>query len=344
MESTALADPPSVTALLKPGFTALSNGLIDSGLLAKLTRIELALFLVLCRFSTGFLRLQATIGEQKLCELTGASPASLYEAKKGLVGHGLITISHTKTGRCLYQLAKWLQPILTRGEAIEPPIKPVWAKTLHSAGVDPSTQLESYKEFKEIQNQHIAQPQPLSTDDELLQSDIKHLAAVPASKPVDASLGLLVSRLRHLGVNEFMAHKLAKSASEKVIENALERVKTIQTTNPAGYLVSEISRGGYQEKPDPNKAQREFHREIHEKRQKERELTAQANQAAELRAEQLMQLYRDLPSVRQTELTEQVRQQAQSEGFTRIPGWGEGHPAWRGLLIEALSKVTISSG
>lgn len=342
MESTALADPP-VTALLKPGFTALSNGLIDSGLLAQLTRTELALFLVLCRFSTGFLRLQASIGEQKLLELTGASQTSLYEAKRSLVQRGLITISHTRTGRCLYQLVKTLQPVLTKGEAAEPPGKPTWSKHPRLEVANPSAQPESYKEFKEIQDQHIAQPQPKRTDDDFLQSEIKHSGNGAPSKPVDASLGLLVSQLMHLGVNEFMAHKLAKNAPGEIIEKALERVKTIQTTNPAGYLVSEISRGGYQEKPDPNKAQREFHREIHVKRQKERELTEQANQVAQTRTEQLMQSYRDLPTSRQTELTEQVRQQAQLEGFTKLPGWSEEHPAWRGLLIETLSKVLISS-
>lgn len=324
VNSPALADPP-ITAILKPGFTALSNALIDSGLLAQLKPTEVNLFLVLARFSTGFLRLQAVIGEQKLLELTGASQSSLYEAKKGLVQRGLITISHTRTGRCLYQLGKLFQPLLTPGEQPEAVAKPVWSKPSGQLEANPSEQPESYKEFKEIQIQHHPVPAaPNPNDDDLLGSEVRG----------GVTGGSLVERLKQLGVNEFMAHRLIKSKPPEIIERALQRVRTLEVANPAGYLVSEILRGGYHDKPDVTKAQRDFHREVHEKRQAERLKLEQQHQQSQSQAEQLWQRFLSLPSGHQLELKQKIQSQAEREGFSRLRGWSEEHPTWRGLLLE----------
>ena len=324
MNSPALSDSP-VTALLRPGFTALSNALVDSGLLAKLKPTEVNLFLVLARFSTGFLRLQAVIGEQKLLELTGASQSSLYEAKKGLVQRGLITIAHTKTGRCLYQLGKLFQPLMTPGEQPEPVARPVWAGPSGQLDGNPSEQSESYKEFKEIQDQHHSVPATQNpNDDALLGSESR--GGIPGGK--------LVERLKQLGVNEFMAHRLTKSKPPDIIERAIQRVRTLEVTNPAGYLVSEILRGGYHEKPDPTKAQRDLHREIQAKRQAERLKLEQQHQQSLSHAEQLWQKFQLLPQGQQLELKQKIQSQAEREGFARLRGWGEEHPTWRGLLLE----------
>lgn len=323
VNSPALADPP-VTAILKPGFTALSNALIDSGLLAQLKPTEVNLFLVLARFSTGFLRLQAVIGEQKLLELTGASQSSLYEAKKSLVQRGLITIAHTRTGRCLYQLGKLFQPLMTPGEQPQPAAKPVWARPSGQLEANPSEQPESYKEFKEIQDQHHPVPDtPDPNDDALLVSNRGGVTG-----------GSLVERLKQLGVNEFMAHRLTKSKPPEIIERAIQRVRTLEVTNPAGYLVSEILRGGYHEKPDATKAQRDLHREIQEKRQAERLKLEQQHQQSQNQAEQLWQTFLALPLGHQLELKQRIQTQAEREGFARLRGWGEEHPTWRGLLLE----------
>ena len=323
VNSPALADPP-VTAILKPGFTALSNALVDSGLLAQLKPTEVNLYLVLARFSTGFLRLQAVIGEQKLLELTGASQSSLYEAKKGLVQRGLITIAHTRTGRCLYQLGKLFQPLMTPGEQPEAVARPVWAGPSAQLEGNPSEQPESYKEFKEIQDQHHSVPDtPDSNDDALLVSELPGLAG-----------GSLVERLKQLGVNEFMAHRLTKNKPPEIIERAIQRVRTLAVTNPAGYLVSEILRGGYHEKPDATKAQRDLHREIQEKRQTERLKQEQQHQQSQNQAEQLWQKFLSLPLGHQLELKQKIQSQAEREGFARLRGWGEEHPTWRGLLLE----------
>lgn len=340
MESSALAAP--VTAILKPGFTALSNGLIDSGLLSQLKPTELTLFLVLCRFSTGFLRLRAIIGEAKLVELTGASPSTLYEAKKGLAQRGLISISHTRAGRCSYTIARHLQPVLAEGETPEPVPKPAWARPSREPVFLPSREPEPIKSSKKfIDHQHApVSPFDSQNDDDLSQTS-QEQTGEPEVAPVPRP-GLLVTQLQQMGVNEMMAHRLAKKAPHGVIENALARVKTIQTTNPAGYLVSEISRGGYQAKPDPTKVIRQVHQEIHEKRQLERHLEQQHHQAAQNQAEELWKAFQGMAPDHQAQLAEQVRRQAQEEGFASIPGWGDNHPAFRGLLLEAVSQAALS--
>ena len=346
MQSAAHAEAPAsaVVPILKPGFTALSNALIDSGLLSQLKPTELTLFLILCRFSTGFLRLRAIIGESKLVELTGASPSTLYEAKKGLVQRGLITISHTRAGRCCYTLAKHLQPVLADGETPEPVTRPTWASPSGQPSLLPSRESESIKSSKKSVDHHSSSGQPSpQNDDELL-----HLCSEPVGgpKPPEGPStnypGLLVAQLKQMGVNEIMAHRLVKRASDEVIRNALARVKTLQTSNPAGYLVSEISRGGYQAKPDATKAIRLVHQEIHEKRQLEKRKVEQQRETAKAKADRLWQNFEGLPVARQDELKRRVNEQASREGFSRLPGWGEGHPAWRGLLQEMMEGMSSS--
>lgn len=346
MESAALAEAPAAAIpILKPGFTALSNALIDSGLLSQLKPTELALFLILSRFSTGFLRLRAIIGESKLLELTGASPSTLYEAKKGLVQRGLITISHTRAGRCCYTLAKHLQPVLAEGEVPEPVAKPTWSKPSGQPSLLPSRESESIKSSKKSIDHHSTSSQHRSqNDDNLLRicSESGGAGSQATERLSVAPQGLLVAQLKQMGVNEIMAYRLVKTASEEVVRNALARVKTLQTSNPAGYLVSEINRGGYQTKPDSTKAIRQIHREIHEKRLLERQLEQKHHDAAQTRAEQLWQAFAELSPERQADVRERVHKQALQEGFTRIPGWSEEHPAWRGLVQEAMSRAETS--
>ncbi len=333
VNSPALADPP-ITAILKPGFTAISNALIDSGLLAQLKPTEVKVFLVLARFSTGFLRFQAVIGEQKLMELTGASQSSLYEAKQGLVQRGLITIAHTRTGRCLYQLGKLFQPLITPGEQVEPVARPVWAMPSGQLDGNPSEQPESYKEFKEIQDQHHpvhATPNP--NDNDFLGLEVGGVTG-----------GRLVERLKQLGVNEFMAHRLTRSKPPEIIERAIQRVRTLEVANPAGYLVSEILRGGYHDKPDATKAQRDFHREVHEKRQAERLKLEQHHQQSQSQAEQLWLTFLSLPQEHQLEVKQKTHSQAEREGFAHLRKWGEEHPTWRGLLLEQFQIWQASGG
>lgn len=347
MESAALAEAPAAAVpILKPGFTALSNGLIDSGLLSILKPTELTLFLILCRFSTGFLRLRAIIGESKLLELTGASPSTLYEAKKGLVQRGLITISHTRAGRCCYTLAKHLQPVLAEGENPEPVAKPTWAKPSGQPSLLPSRESEAIKSSKKSIDHHTTSGQQTQeNDDDLLAlcSDKGGMDCPERTPTPGNEQGLLVAQLKQLGVNEIMAYRLVKTSSDEVIRRALARVKTIQTTNPAGYLVSEISRGGYQAKPDATKAIRLVHQEIREKRQLEKLQIELQRETAQAKADRLWIAFEGLPRTRQDELKRLVHDQAVREGFSRLAGWGETHPAWRGLLQELMGALAPPS-
>jgi hypothetical protein len=310
------------SAILKPGFTALSNGLVDSGLLARLKPTELALFLVLGRFSTGFLRLHAIIGEQKLLELTGASPRTLYEAKKGLVEKGLVVISHTRTGRCCYQLAPWLQPMIT-AEGTSPCSPPQH---------NPCEQPQSYKEFKETKDHHLAPP---PSDDDFLGS--------VSCKEGPVENGRIVDRLKSLGVHEFMAFRIAKTADPQVITRAIERLQKVTVANPAGYLISEILRGGYKDRLDSTAAQRDFHKEVQTKRQLERQVLEHQREDASEKAEKLWRTFWSLPEDHRDEIRQRAHKQALQEGFTRIPGWSEEHPVWRGLILELFSSSLSSA-
>ena len=332
MQATALAAPP-VVAHLKPGFTAVSNALVDLGYLTQLTYVEFKLLTVIGRFSTGFLRLHAIVGEQKLMQLTGASRTALYDAKAHLVELGLLIVTHTKTGRCCYQLGQVLQPLLLHEEASTPFTPPNTVPSAPPEG-DPSAPPDPYKEFKEIQDQHHpVPPAPVSNDVDF--SDSSRSRGGKGDSTLRAGL---VIRLKGLGVDEFMAYRLVKTSSAEIITRAIDRLKTLTPTNPAGYLVSEITRGGYRDKVDPNRAQREFHREVHEKRVAERQKDDQQAQKSQEQADLLLSQFAAMPTELQLDIQQRLQEQAEREGFTRLRGWGESHPAWKGLLAELLRQ------
>jgi len=333
MICAALADPPVVTAHLKPGFTAVSNALVDQGYLGLLTHVEFKLLTVIGRFSTGFLRLHAIIGEQKLMQLTGASRTALYEAKAHLVELGLLVVTHTKTGRCCYRLGQVLQPLLHEEAASTRPTRSNFPPSAPPEG-DPSAQPDPYKEFKEIQNQqHPVPAAPVSNDADFCDSSRSQASGVDGTLRAG-----LVARLKGLGVDEFMAHRLVKTSSAEIITRAIDRLKTLTPTNPAGYLVSEITRGGYRDKIDPHKAQREFHREVHEKRSAERLRDDQQAQKSQEQVDLLLSQFAAMSTELQLEIRQKLQEQADQEGFTRLKGWSEEHPAWRGLLAELLRQ------
>ena len=194
MQAIAPATPP-VVAHLKPGFTAVSNAIVDMGLLAILKPTEVSLLYVISRFSTGFLRLQAIIGEQQLMLATGASRTALYEAKASLIERGLITVTHTKTGICCYELCEMLQPMRIKGEeAATPskPLKPVCPSPSAPPEGDPSAQADPYKEFKEIQDQQ----HPVPTAPVLNDADFKKKSYVYLIKTYTGDVGFLGLKLK----------------------------------------------------------------------------------------------------------------------------------------------------
>ena len=96
------------------------------------------------------------------------------------------------------------------------------------------------------------------------------------------------------------------------------------------------TRGGYRDKIDPHKAQREFHREVHEKRAAERLKSDQEALNRQQQADLLLAEFAAMPAELQLAVKDKLQAQAEREGFTRMRGWGEEHPVWRGLLAEYL--------
>ena len=160
----------------------------------------------------------------------------------------------------------------------------------------------------------------------------------PQEQPArSAEQGRLVAQLTDLGVHERVAQRLAQTQTADVIASAIARLPKVDTKNPAGYLVAEISRGGYKE-PDRTKPLRVYHDEIHEKRKAEREREAEAKEQSSRTTTDALDRYAQLLPDHQAELTAALHHQAHAEGFTRLPGWSESHPLYRGLLAELVAE------
>lgn len=74
----------------------------------QLKHSELVVFLVLYRFTAGYLRSWTCIGETLLLQMTGLSASTLYEAKKGLRAKGYLEVKHMVSGRCEYRICEGL--------------------------------------------------------------------------------------------------------------------------------------------------------------------------------------------------------------------------------------------
>ncbi len=318
-----------VKSFLRPGFTAINNALWDSKILDNLLGSELRLLLVIMRYTDGFLRATCIIGEEKLIRHTGLGRSALYEAKKSLEAKGHIIIHRTHAA-CAYQLGEALQVLAKEGEKVARPSRK--SSQVHSAGRPRSAAVDPCKEPKEnLKQQQLAAPaEPVQ----------------PATTTVDESgmsnhqgneRSRLVTQLKEQGVHARVALRLVQAQEPRVIAKALARLPKVETQNPAGYLVAEISRGGYQE-PDKTKPIRAIHDEIRNLRQAERDREAQERERSSEKVSQAVDQFSQLPTPTQQQLLQQVRQQAEKENFTKIPGWSESHPAFRGLLAELLAQ------
>lgn len=137
-----------------------------------------------------------------------------------------------------------------------------------------------------------------------------------------------------------MAHKLVKDHVPEMIAQAVERLQHVQVGNPAGYLVSEILRGGYgQAVIDKAQVQREEREKIHRLRVSQRQQEQIQREESSSKVAQRLEFFELLPPEQQKRLRLQVDIQARQEGFLRLPGWGQGHPAYRGLLSELLGRL-----
>lgn len=332
----AVSEPPD-EGVLKPGFTAIPNVLWESGILKKLKHSELSVLLALYRFTTGYLRSWTCIGETLLLQLTGLSSSTLYEAKRSLCRQGYIQIQHMVSGRCEYRICEGLQAL--RPEAERGAVAKFARKASGGSEADPSGRPEPWKESKEKKYHHPAPAnstvlKPVSTsiqqgsegDDVPLSSDSTRL--------------VLTRTLISAGVSEFMAHKLTKSHAPEMIAQAVDRLQHVQVENPAGYLVSEILRGGYgQAVVDKAQAQKQEREKIHRLRVSQREKDELARERSSQRVVQRLEFFESLAPEQQQKLRVEVEIQAQQDGFVRLPGWGPSHPAYRGLLSELVSAL-----
>lgn len=334
---------PDVTSFFDAPFTAISNCLMESIYTDPDANPATRLLVFIARFSTGYLKSEIVLTESFIVETTGMSRSSVYKAKKELLDAGKITISYTQTGNCVYRLVTELQCLKAASARHTPREKA--EKRWGSAAKDhtrPRVETPTNKEIKEnIDQQHpdsdlMADSTPVQrrNDDVSVDKNSQLLATGPS----------LADQLKIWGVSEFMAYKLTRNHNEEVIFQALSRVKQAAVENPAGYLVSEILRGGYgQPIKDPTKAARLDHEKIHHLRRTEREQEEQAREQASSRVSAILHRFESLQPDRQRELCSQLQAQAQQEGFTRFPGWGETHPLYRGLLAEIVARSEEAS-
>lgn len=354
------SEPVERVSFLKPGFSSFTNALCDSGLFAKLKPAELLVLLTVLRFTSGYQRTSCVIGEAKLCQYTALSPSTVYQAKKDLAARGVLLISYTATGRCCYQLADWLQPVRAAHEAAHVPdtgFRPVVISNSNPSGGSepyPSGKPDPYKDNKENIDHHqqaavaacvaTRPPRTQRQPDQSLEMGGCDDASLLSQSSSRGSAEALVPRslaraLQELGVNSFMATRLARTQPPEKIEAALQRVASKKPENPAAYLVAELQRGGYGEVPaDKTRLIRQAHEALHQKRQVERQREVLEQELAHAKTREALAAFEALPAAEQVQLHALVAEQARTEGFSRIPGWGPSHPVYRGLLAELVDR------
>lgn len=327
--------PEKAKTVLKPGFVATPNRYYLE-IAGQLNLAELRLLNVLIYFTNGFLRHWCLIGEEALLRYTNISRSSLYAAKKSLEDRGLISVQRTRRA-CLYSLGEPLQ-VLDDPKSEPPSRRPMnrsEATMSECSDLTPSVKSEPLDSCREEQdfNKHVqhhptTSTQPKSADDETSSS----------------KQGGLVAQLVSLGVHDKVAARLVRTQAEETIQTALQRLKVLVPHNPAGYLVAEISRGGYSSVIDRTKAQRLLHAEVKAQRELEKDRQAIEQQKSQQKVLSALEAFERLPSGVQASLLSQLHEQAEKEGFTRVRGWGEEHPVYRGLLAELISASIQAEG
>ena len=138
-----------IVTFFEPRFTALSNHLLEIIYTDPSVAPSTRLLLFIARFSTGYLKPEVIMKESFILENTGMSRSSLYKAKHELIDSGKITISHTKTGHCIYRIAPELQCL--KGASAQPTAAEKAQKRWTSATADltrPQLETPIYKEKK----------------------------------------------------------------------------------------------------------------------------------------------------------------------------------------------------
>ncbi len=156
---------------------------------------------------------------------------------------------------------------------------------------------------------------------------------VPTTEPVVVNKTLLKGLLGQ-GV-EFNAAQRLLGQSEEIVQTALANLsKHKDVRNPAGWLHTEIMRGGYKLPVMVSKEQqiRNRHERIASERRREREATERAQLDGQRAYDRALQVYATLPSSEQERLKAQARKDA-----GRVPvGATMECPILRGFVLEQL--------
>ncbi len=165
---------------------------------------------------------------------------------------------------------------------------------------------------------------------------------IPANKPARPELTAeektSLEALREVGIDYWMARKLARAHSPELIHQALQNLRHRAGTvrNPAAWIVREIERGGY---TNPAVAQEERLKNDRAAREAlERDREAQERARAEQASEALLARYRQLEPARQRELEQLARAELArvSPRLAEAPADVETPGPFRSKLLELL--------
>lgn len=171
-------------------------------------------------------------------------------------------------------------------------------------------------------------------------------ASAPSRIPADktarpeltAEQKTALEALRAVGIDYWMARKLARSHSHELIHQAIQNLRHRAGTvrNPAAWLVREIERGGYTNPAAAEEEKLKNDRAAREALERDRE--AQERARAEQASEVLLSRYRQLEPERQRELEQLARAQLArvSPRLAEAPADVETPGPFRSKLLELL--------
>lgn len=314
------------------------------------------LLVFISRFSTGYLKPEVVLKESFILEATGMSRSSLYKAKNELITTGKITVSHTKTGNCVYRLVAGLQCLKgcsgSPATAVEK-AREKWGLEGSAVGDPPRPQVETPHVYKEIQENYIHHqtpplkqeiPQNLNDDASLKSSKETHITQTSpgqkaSEKPTLTESQLnLVKRLQHFAVTWRLAENLVRTNPHDVIECALKGVVARKDIiNPAGWLVREIQAGGYL--PPRSMVADQMRRAVETSRISEKSAieAERERQEAEIEADRV-ELDR-LPPERFAELLTAAR--AKMAWLPKASTANSDNPFIRGAMLDLLREVRL---
>ena len=342
------------TSFFDAPFTASSNQLLECIYTDASVNPSTRLLLFIARYSTGYLKPEVVLKESFILEATGMSRSSLYKAKKELLDSAKITISHTKTGNCVYRLVAELQCLKGSSAPLSATEKARqrWSKG-SAVGDPPRPQVETPSVYKEIQENYIHHqtppfkqetPQNLNDDASLKSSKETHITQTSpgqkaSEKPTLTESQLnLVKRLQHFAVTWRLAENLVRTNPHDVIECALKGVVARKDIiNPAGWLVREIQAGGYL--PPRSMVADQMRRAVETSRISEKSAieAERERQEAEIEADRV-ELDR-LPPERFAELLTAAR--AKMAWLPKASTANSDNPFIRGAMLDLLREVRL---